>query len=216
MIHLSIVLMLIFSAFQPENSACLALENPSFELDKPARSRTPTGWKNMANSSESPNDIHGNEPAEAWFGVQTKTAFGNRFIGLVTRSNFTSEAIGQRLARPLERDSSYQFSLYLARSPSYESFDRKTGEPANYNQPTVLKIWGAARKSRERQLLAESMPVKNEDWRLFEFTLKPADFDCRWLILEASFEANSKPYNGNLLIDNCSLVCLKKGGSHLK
>lgn len=114
------------------------LQNPSFDQDKPPiAGQTPEGWLNLGASAETAPDIQ-----PGCFETNMKARDGRAYVGMVVRDNNTWEGIGQRLEGQLQKDSAYTFSVWLAHSPMYWSTSRVTGQPANFNAPTVLKIWG--------------------------------------------------------------------------
>jgi hypothetical protein len=177
------------------------LKNPSFEMDKPQAGVTPSFWINLGNDLESPPDI---QPGV--FDVILRAHEGERYVGLVVRDNNTTEGIGQELTEPLLRDSTYRFSVHLARSPRFASFSRTTGEIAAYQTAVVLQVWGFNTNTQKRELLAESTPVTHTQWLPYVFEIQPSA-DYNRLELMATFDpAVGKPYNGNLMIDACSSI----------
>ena len=177
------------------------LLNPSFEQDRPNAGQTPIGWLNLGASSETPPDI---QPGA--FEVTMKAQEGKVYAGLTVRDNNTWEGIGQRLSGWLQKDSTYTFSVWLARSPVLMSTSRATQRPTNYNAPTVLKIWGINSISNQEELLAESEAVSHSKWTLYTFTLKPTVANFDEIDLMAYYARGFEQKNGNLLIDNCSEI----------
>jgi hypothetical protein len=135
-----------------------------------------------------------------------KAQDGKVYVGLTVRDNNTWEGIGQRLSGWLQKDSTYSFSVWLARSPVLMSTSRATNFPSNYNAPTVLKIWGINSISNQEELLAESEAVSHSKWTLYTFTLKPTVANFNEIDLMAYYAKGSEQKNGNLLIDNCSAI----------
>jgi len=181
----------------------LLLKNPSFE-GKPNCCVTPSGWDNQGEKNETPPDI---QPGV--FDCNAKPQSGKTYLGMVTRDNETIERIGQDLDGVLKKDSSYSFSLYLAQSQKYYSFSRMTGETVNYNKPVVLRIWGYNKALLREELLGQSFPIDHKEWRLYDFTFNPRSFDIDGLIFEVDYfkpVPDTDPYNGNLLLDNCSAI----------
>lgn len=177
------------------------LKNPSFEKDKPAVGIVPHGWLNMGAPGETPPDIQ-----PGFFEVNLKAQDGKNYLGLATRDNNTWEGVGQRLDGYLQKDSSYTFSLYLARSNSFISISRTTQKETSYTAPTILKIWGVNSQTQQEELLAESAPVSHSEWTLYTFTLKPTVADFDEIDLMAYYAPGFEQKNGNLLIDNCSAI----------
>lgn len=178
-----------------------SLKNPSFEDDKPAAGVVPSDWLNMGAPEETPPDI---QPGQ--FEVTLKPQDGKRYLGLVVRDNNTWEGVGQRLGGFLQKDTAYTFSVWLARSNALWSISRATGQEANYNSPTILKIWGVNSETQQEELLAESIPVGHTEWMLYTFTLKPTAADFDEIDLMAYYASGHEQKNGNLLLDNCSVI----------
>lgn len=179
----------------------IRLQNPSFEWDEREPGLTPGGWINMGSDTESPSDIQ-----PGWFGVKLEAQDGDKYVGMVVRDNNTWEGIGQKLNGWLRKDSTYTFSVYLARSNTYQSVSRTTGLEANYKSPTILKIWGVNTRTAEEELLAESAAVSHSIWTLYTFTLQPSIADFDEINLMAYYAQGKEGKNGNLLIDNCSAI----------
>ena len=159
----------------------------------------------MGSDNETPPDIQ-----PGWFGVSMEAQEGKNFMGMVVRDNNTWEGIGQKLGGWLKEDSSYTFSVWLARSNVYRSVSRMTGAEINYNAPTILKIWGVNTRTNEEELLAESAAISHSVWTRYTFTLKPLKSDYDEIDLMAYYAPGSEGKNGNLLIDNCSAIEAEK------
>lgn len=179
----------------------LTLKNSSFEDDVPAAGRGASGWLDMGAPRETPPDI---QPGS--FSVKLEAQHGKVYLGLVTRDNNTWEGVGQRLDGFLKKDSTYTFSVWLARSNIYLSVSKLTGQEANYNSPTILKIWGVNAETNQEELLAESSAISHSQWTLYTFTLKPTVADFDEIDLMAYYAKGYEQNNGNLLIDNCSAI----------
>lgn len=184
----------------------IQLENPSFEDDSPSANKVPSGWINLGSEDQTPPDI---QPGS--FQVSMPPQDGNTYLGLVVREGNTWEGIGQKLMDVLEKDTSYTFSLWLARSNTYRSGTPLSREIVNLNAPTILKIWGYNTQTKKEELLAESQTVSHSKWIRYEFVLKPTLDDFDELDLMAYYASGAEKTNGNLLIDNCSaIVKIKK------
>ena len=177
------------------------LQNPSFEEDERECCTVPEGWMDMGSEKESPPDI---QPGT--FTVVQQAQDGENYLGLVVRDNNTWEGVGQKLDGYLKKDSSYTFSVYLSRSNAYRSMSRITGQEANFNSPTILKIWGVNHETNREELLAESSAVGHSKWTLYTFTLTPTVDDFDEIDLIAYYAPGFEQKNGNLLIDNCSTI----------
>jgi hypothetical protein len=178
----------------------ISISNPSFE-GVPGPNAAPDGWTDCGNPKESPPDI---QPGA--FDVVLPAFDGKTYLGLVTRDNDTWEAVGQQLPEPLRTGHFYTLKIALARSPKYLSPSRLTLEKVNFIAPVVLRIWGGTQSCNKGELLAESSPISDSDWKEHSFDLSPAQKDWDYLILEAYYKTPVNfPYNGNLLLDRISL-----------
>ncbi len=202
-----IYLFLIFSLAQAhaQEDRIIYLKNPSFE-DAPGISRVPKNWYNCGFPNESPPDIHpqldGGE-----FGVTQKAAHGKTYVGMVVRDNGTVEAIAQKLAYPLQKDSTYLFSVELAKSPNYKSLSRLLNTFANYTESAVFKIWGGSEVCTTEELLGETPPINHNQWKAYQFLIQPQKKDLKYIRLEAYYNPKLVlPYNGNILLDNLSPI----------
>lgn len=185
------------------------LQNGSFE-DQPACCRPPAGWVDCGFKGETPPDV---QPAlddanRPFFNV-TKTAFaGNTYLGMVVRENDTYERVAQRLLKPLQKGTCYQFSIYLCRSETYLSASNRN-EPdklKEFTQPITLRIWGGDAFCHQKQLLAESALIHNTDWKKYEFEFEVKQ-EMWYFELEAFYKTPVLfPYNGNVLLDNASHI----------
>ena len=178
----------------------LLLQNPSFE-DEPGFSRTPRGWFYCGEMGETPPDIH---PLDL-FGVVHKAQQGRTYIGMVVRDNGTWEGVSQWLSMPLEAGQCYEFSLYAARSPQYESLSRKTWQLTNFDHPVVVRIWGGNLNCEKAELLVTSPLIGSADWQLYTFQFQPATNYNR-MVIEAYYETDTAFYCGNVLLDHASPI----------
>lgn len=188
------------------------LNNPSFE-DTPRMggreyNRAIQKWFDCGQihfKGETPPDIHPTHNS-AW-GVSKYAMDGDTYLGLVVRDNDSWEAVSQHLSGPLQAGQCYSFSILLSTSKSYVSATRTTGAVDNYDEPSVLRIWGSNRYcgyAYPSALLATSKTIVNDEWRQYNFKLEPgADFD--YIILEAFYKTPTLiPYNGHILLDGAS------------
>lgn len=204
---LIIILFLLAGGISGQSS--IQLQNPSFE-DIPKQSIQPKGWKNCGFIGESPPDVHPATDSLSYWSVQKEAFDGNTYMGMVVRDNETYERVGQYLPVPLKSGDCYEMSIYLCRSAIYESQSRKTNKMANYNEPVVLRVYGGQSICDTRELLYETQPVSNTEWKEYTMEFKPK-LDCKVLILEAFYKTPTLfPYNGNLLLDNASPITQKK------
>ncbi len=197
---------LLFSLVLLYGTAALAqdtirLKNPSFEGKSPRPAAVPDGWMDLGLALETPPDIQ-----PGMFRVDLPAQDGRTYMGLVVRENNTWEGLGQRLTDFLQKDSTYHFSIYLARSKQYMSPTKTSREEVNFNAPTILKIWGYNTTTRQEELLAESAAVSHSEWTKYSFILKPTLAKYDELDLMAYYAVGFEKQNGNLLIDNCSAI----------
>ncbi|MBL7827060.1 MAG: hypothetical protein JNJ57_10545 [Saprospiraceae bacterium] len=179
-------LWLVCASFQP--SGKVYFRNPSFE-DTPRASASPVGWYSVTPGS-TPDIMPG-----AW-GINFMPQEGNTCIGLVTRSENTTENIAQALASPLEGGVCYTFNMYLAHAESYVKFD----------SPCRLRIWGSATKNDKGKLLASSPLINHTDWRNYKFQFFTSG-EVRYITMEAWYAPGvTFKYNGNIMLDHCSPI----------
>ncbi|MCI5082929.1 MAG: hypothetical protein MRY78_14620 [Saprospiraceae bacterium] len=174
------------------------LKNASFE-DTPLQAKPPVDWFYCGSSAETPPDVHPN----GMFGVRQTAYHGRTYVGLVTRHNATTEAIGQRLESPLQAEVRYHFCLMACQSDQYRSVHRITREPFNYVEPVRIRIWGSNRSCEPQVLLAQSELITHTAWKKYCFewiSNKRVDF----LRIEAFHESEEKITAGNVLIDQAS------------
>ncbi len=181
--------------------------NPSFEDDKCAHSTIPNKWT-ICRNRESPPDIQSNY--QKYFKVSTNASEGQNFVGMVVRDNSTVEHIAQKLAVPLKTNTPYEFHVDLSISPELVSLSRSTLSEENFNEPTILRVWGSndiCTDYENEQLLYQTTRIDHYDWREYEIQFIP-DNDYDYIILEAFYDEEMRmpPYNGNLMIDNLSPI----------
>ena len=180
---LLLILTLLGSSFL---SAQIPVENASFE-GEPQDATTPVRW-HECEPDTTPDILPG------FWGVTNEPSDGDTYMGLITRDIGSWESVGQRLQEPIKKDICYNFSLELAHSNTY----------ASYNLPVKLMIWGAATRCSRDQLIGEVAYVDHSEWKKYKFQFT-AERNFPYVIIEARFmDGLSFPYKGNVLIDNCS------------
>jgi len=192
-------LALCFSAQAQDD--IIRLKNPSFE-DVPKAGKAPAGWYNCGFSGETPPDV---QPDPTFF--VTKQAYDRgTYMGMVVRDNDTWEKVGQRLSKPIQANTCYNFSIYLCRSQLYRSRSQLTQEIANYVTPSKLIIWGGDENCAKKERLGESKVVRSFDWTQHDFKFEPQQTH-QYIVFEAFYETPVLfPYNGNILLDNASAI----------
>ncbi len=130
-----------------------------------------------------------------FWGVYHEAAEGDTFLGLITREDGTWESIGQRFSQPLQANECYGFSLQLAHSPAY----------AGYSEPVILRIWGGENRCGKTQLLLETEPIEEEEWRTHTLAFATKS-KLHYILIEAFFPQTGQAVRGNVLIDALSPV----------
>lgn len=211
-------LLLTISYNQGMAQDVITLANPSFEDIPRAGARGLFGIKGWFDCgriefrNETPPDIHTENPNDPIFGVTKAASDGETYLGIVTRENETWESVSQKLDQPLEAGKCYTFSIDLARSETYFSSmgkddsvsDQKKATPPS--KPAVLRIWGGVNYCPRNQLLAESVPITNTNWKTYTFEFTP-NINTRAISLEAFYKTPVlDPYFGHILVDNASQI----------
>ena len=186
------------------------LKNPSFEDNPHAgthRNHRIVGWQDCGASlfpRETPPDIH---PVDFWE-VTMGPSHGDSYLGMVVRNNESWESVSQRLTSDIEADKCYVFRVDLARSSRYVSGTRTNQSDQNFIEPAVLRVWGSSGYcgSTNRELLAETPPIKNHQWDSYQLKFSPRK-NYRFIVLEA-FYVTPTPfaYNGHILLDNAQSI----------
>lgn len=206
----------------PAKQSRLDLYNPSFEIS--VFNALPGGWTNTAESfttdlrthpmlrpilrsqngkmeGRDSDEIADNAP------VRLRPQHGKRYLSLLAANDQRRQQVSQRLDGFLNRDSTYTFSLYLAHARHFWEVPGPTPRAANFKHPLRLRIWGGTRETPNLELLAESPAVEHKDWKPYTFSLTPRKQFYDWITLEACYVSDiGKPYNGNILVDNCSAI----------
>ena len=214
--HSLFILLVLLPFLLQSQAGEIALYNPSFE-DIPRSSSPPRGWIDCGFPGETPPDV---QPSGDWE-VFRPAYHGHSYLGMVARENNTWESVGQRLTSPLLKGKCYSFSLYMCMSSEYWSLavpdsilDKEkymqdgTAPEKNFNQPIVLRIWGGDGYCSTKEVLAESEPIGNTYWEKYTFKFEPTA-DISHIIMQAYYKTPSLfPYNGNLLVDNSSVISM--------
>jgi hypothetical protein len=172
--------------------------NSSFEGDK-STSVLPPFWKNC--NTQVPDVQPGS------YGVKLVPHSGKTYLSMVAYDNGVTEAMRQKLIKPIKGGTCYRMSVYLAKSENYTQQSQSKGQMENYSKPLKLVIYGANMDScveDENNWLVETKAVHHNNWKKYTFFINPPN-DCNILIFKAVYAADTL-YNGNILIDNLSPI----------
>lgn len=185
------------------------LDNPSFEFEIESEFEStagiyPDGWMQLEHNS-SPDILPG-----SW-GVYDDAYDKETYIGLVSREDGSTESIGQGLHNHLKKDSCYTITVAIATSLQYTGYNKSINKLAilGIHKPFEIKFQENLDYSPANyELLAESPPITNNEWKEFEFEFTPTeDFN---FILFKLFINNMPDINierkGNLLLDKVGLI----------
>ena len=167
----------------------ISVINSSFEGER-EDATIPQGWLSCKEGT-TPDICPG-----PW-GVYNDPSDGESYIGLITRRDGTWESLGQRLSYVMKKGDCYQFSIDLARSDTY----------AGYSAPLKLRIWFGRKLGEREQLAFESPRIEHLEWKKYQVELTP-EKDFRYIIIEAHHKDGRFSYDGNILVDNLSVVSL--------
>jgi len=213
----SLMCLFLVSYAQPEKKTVIKLANPNFTGTPKPSAYYISGWVDCGKTrfpKESAPDL---QPGH--FLVDLEPKEGSAYLGMVARDNETWESVTQLLSRPLVAGTCYNFSLHLAASEKYSSPARGSGiaveeaqaqgikiDSIQHTDPIVLRIWGGSSQCEMTQLLGETDPIKNREWKKFDFRFEPKS-ELRFIMLEAFYKTPSPfPQNGHILIDALSEI----------
>lgn len=189
---LSILVLIVASFFMDlslQAQKNIHFNNPSFE-GEPADATVPVGWL-PCEEGTTPDILPG------FWGVYREASEGDTFLGLITRADGTWESITQRLDKTLNKDECFKFSVDLARSPTYNQ----------YNRLIKLRVWGSSYKCDKDQLLLETAIIDHTFWKTYEVNFY-AEKPINYIIFEAFYDEGSYQHPGNILLDNLSSIKL--------
>ncbi len=181
-------LFLFLTCFLYRQDGKIYFQNPSFE-DAPRESASPVGWESVTPGS-TPDIMPG-----PW-GIKVSPQHGRTCLGLVTRTDGTREDVAQMLNTPLQKETCYTFSIYLAHAPTY----------VGYNQPVRIRIWGGGSRGAKETLLYSSPLIDHAAWKKYKVEFMTTG-EVRYITFEAYFAPGVLFfYKGNILLDNCSPI----------
>ncbi len=178
-------------------------ENASFEQDLSGHSKTPISWKNCGDFHSSSVDIHGYR--KKFFQVSQGANDGNNFVGMVTRTDGTYEALGQNLENSLDAGHTYSFSLFACRSQQYISRSKSSMKEENFNKPTILQVYGGTDCNNSKLLISTAI-IEHTNWAEYVLVFD-AEEEIEFLLIEVNYDSAAEfSYDGNILIDNISPI----------
>jgi hypothetical protein len=165
----------------------IKLTNPGFE-DTPADATVPKTWL-PCESGTTPDILPG------FWGEYGEAQQGETYVGLITRSDGSFEAIGQKLSSSLIKGECYTIKLYLAKGSTY----------AGFNKPLKLRVWLGNEICDKGQTIFTTKEVNHSDWKPYIIEFTPKD-NYQYFRIEAFYQDGEFSYKGNILIDNLSNI----------
>lgn len=157
-----------------------SIKNGGFQ-GHPQDARMPDGWFKCARGT-TPDILPG-----SW-GVYLPPAEGQSYLGLIARDDGSTEAIGQRLTKPLKKGQCYTFELDLAHSDAY----------AGYDESIRIEIYASKKKCKQDQLLFRSPIITQSSWQSYTSTFVATE---AWKYITLKAVHGQRATNGNILID---------------
>jgi len=185
--YIKILLICSFSISAKIVIAQIEIPNASLE-DQASDATAPQGWY-PCEPNTTPDILPG------FWGVYLPAQSGETYVGLISRSDGSFESISTRTKEVLEANKCYKMSLHTAHSRTY----------AGFNKTLKLRIYAATNKCGKDQLIYESERLSHQTWQELEFEFR-LDKECHYLLIEAFDKEQKRPYKGNILIDNISLI----------
>lgn len=141
------------------------------------------------------------------FNIRQIPFHGNAYLSMVTRENGTWEAVSEKLDQPLLKDQCYRMVIYLSHEPEMLSpHGSSNGEPRNFGNPVILRIWGANTFCRQENLLMQVPPVSHEEWRKYKLLFRAPE-KITHLMLEVNYVGQYQ-YFGSMLLDHLTLAAV--------
>jgi gliding motility-associated-like protein len=189
------ILTIIFS----NNLKAQYIFNPSFEGFASANI-PPNGWT-VCNAQHKP------DTQPSFFNVLQKASEGNTFISLTTAPKMgkipvINESIQTKLDKPLLQNTRYQLKIDLSMPENFEQ--EIAGKLTCFCQPIVIKIWGADKSCKKRELFWQSPKINHQNWQTYLALFQPELTNYDFLLIEAGF-ADKETYFGSILVDNLIL-----------
>ena len=140
--------------------------------------------------------------------LDVKPSEGRDFASLTASETGIWTGFNQTLAgASLESGTEYELSIDLAFAKKYREVLPDGYYGKHYKNPLRLRVWGGTATNLRQELLAQTGAVTHHQWKRYDFTLAPQEGNYNSIFLEAAYISDvGLPYNGNLLIDNCSAI----------
>ena len=180
------------------------ISNMSFE-GTPQGNIPPEGWT-PCNEFSTPDTQPG------FWEVTTQPSHGNTYLGMVTRGNLgpyanINEDIQTELSTPLSVGEVYNLTVDLSYSPDWGHTIDFGSTFLRYDTPAKLELFSGSSACEKVELLWESPPIDDPEWKSYHIELNPKSASAHYLIIQANYTGDST-YFGNILIDNivnCSI-----------
>ncbi|HRI59484.1 MAG TPA: hypothetical protein PK228_07165 [Saprospiraceae bacterium] len=144
--------------------------------------------------------------------LNVKPSDGTNFASLIANeagifAGFSQTMIGGSL----QAGTTYVWSVDLAFAKKYREVLPDGYRGVHYKNPLRLRVWGGTATNLRQELLAQTGAVTHHQWKRYDFTLAPEEGNYNSIFLEATYISDvGQPYNGNLLLDNCSAIVKTK------
>lgn len=202
--HFPILILFLFLGKNLIAQDTISLKNASFEWSSAVANSIPPGWEICSRPNETPPDVHSKDTRH--YKVNHAPKIGKNYIGLVVRSNFTYESIHQKLKKNLQEGKTYKMEMFAAMSDTFKSHDSKSMELVSFSTPAIVRIWGVKNKCETLELLFESEPINQVEWKKLNIEFVPKMNHDR-ILIEAFYDKMiTDPYNGNVLLDGISAI----------
>lgn len=185
-----------FSFFHLKGQDIIELSNPSYE-DFYGHSQVANEWDACVFNGQSPPDI---QPGA--FHIDKEAYDGNTYCGMVTRDDGSFEVLTKQLDKSLKKGTCYEWVIYMAQSPHYESISRTTLQVASFTNPVNVVIYGAKSNSCEKmEALAVAKNIhQQEDWLRYKFIFH-AEKNYDYILISVESVQHDSPTNGHILVD---------------
>lgn len=204
----------ILLSISTSNPNSIQLQNPSFDIGYYG---SPVAWGLYVVENERAKEFFGfNRKASDHtlslnYGVgelNVRPSEGRNFTSLVASeagvwAGFSQTLIGGSLKAGTE----YELNIDLAFAKKYKEILPGGYRGVHFKNPLRLRIWAGTATNLRQELLAQTGAVTHQQWKRYAFVLAPLQGNYNSIFLEATYISDiGQPYNGNLLLDNCSSI----------